>query len=193
VLANGVNFAENMRTAQKGSTVALTTVPAHTGGNPMGTLPVSHNTTPSKRGYFAIGIYGGKTPSNTGMLWRSAQSLGAAFIFTVGCRYLKYDRTDTTKASQHIPLIHFDSIDELKLAIPHGADLIGVELAESAEAINNFKHPERAVYLLGAEDHGLSNEALGACKRVVVLPGRYCLNVAVAGSLVMYDRWRGAR
>lgn len=142
------------------------------------------------RGFFAIGIYGGKTPQNTGMLWRSAQSLGAAFIFTVGCRYLKYDRTDTTKTAQHIPLFHYGSLSELRAAMPHGAELIGVELVEHAEPIRQFHHPERAVYLLGAEDHGLSDEAMDVCKRVVVLPGRYCLNVAVAGSILMYDRWR---
>lgn len=144
------------------------------------------------RGYFAVGIYGGKCAQNTGMLWRSAQSLGAAFIFTVGCRYLKYDRTDTTKAANHVPLFHFRDIAELKAKMPHGCDLIGVELTDDAEAIRSFNHPERAVYLLGAEDHGLSAEAIDACKRVVILPGRYCLNVAVAGSLVMFDRMRKA-
>jgi tRNA G18 (ribose-2'-O)-methylase SpoU len=146
----------------------------------------------SQRGYFAVGIHGGKCAQNTGMLWRSAQSLGASFIFTVGCRYLKYDRTDTTKAAMHIPLMHFRDMGELREKMPHGADLIGVELAEDAQPIREFHHPERAVYLLGAEDHGLSREALEACKRVIVLPGRYCLNVAVAGSIVMFDRIKEA-
>ena len=55
------------------------------------------------------------------------------------------------------------------------------------------EHPERAAYLLGAEDHGLSPAVLAMCHRIVVLPGRHCLNVAVAGSLILYDRWlRGA-
>lgn len=146
----------------------------------------------SQRGYFAVGIYCGKTPQNTGMLWRSAQALGAAFVFTVGCRYLKYDRTDTTKAAQHVPLFHFADMGELSRHLPHACELIGVELTDDAASIRGFTHPERAVYLLGAEDRGLSKEALAACKRVVVLPGRYCFNVAVAGSLVMYDRWKSA-
>lgn len=144
------------------------------------------------RGYFAVGIYGGKTPENTGTLWRSAQALGASFIFTVGCRYLKYHRTDTTKAPLHVPLFHFDTLDDLLKQCPGQADLVGVELTADATPIQAFTHPERAVYLLGAEDHGLSRDVLGRCRRVVVLPGRYCFNVAVAGSLVMFDRVRNA-
>lgn len=143
-----------------------------------------------QRGYFAVGIYAGKTPENLGTLWRSAQALGAAFIFTVGCRYLKYQRTDTTKAQNHVPLFHFDSLDDLLKRAPAGCDLVGVELTEDATPIAAFTHPERAIYMLGAEDRGLDEAALARCRRVVVIPGKYCLNVAVAGSIVMFDRVR---
>ena len=34
--------------------------------------------------FFGIGIQNGKTPENLGVLWRSAQNLGASFIFTIG-------------------------------------------------------------------------------------------------------------
>ncbi len=145
----------------------------------------------SRRGYFAVGIYSGKTPANTGTLWRSAHSLGASFMFTVGCRY-HYDRTDTTKAALHVPLFNFASVDELRRFAPKQCELVGVELTDVAEPIAAFEHPERAIYMLGAEDYGLSKDALDACSRVVVLPGRYCLNVAVAGSMVMFDRIRKA-
>jgi tRNA C32,U32 (ribose-2'-O)-methylase TrmJ len=39
------------------------------------------------------------------------------------------------------------------------------------------------------EDHGLKPDALEMCDDVVQLPGTRCLNVATAGSLVLYDRW----
>ncbi|MBP93126.1 MAG: rRNA methyltransferase, partial [Flavobacteriaceae bacterium] len=32
--------------------------------------------------FFGIGIQNGKTPENLGVLWLSAQNLGASFIFT---------------------------------------------------------------------------------------------------------------
>ena len=37
--------------------------------------------------FFGIGIQNGKTPENLGVLWRTAQNLGASFIFTIGNRY----------------------------------------------------------------------------------------------------------
>lgn len=51
-----------------------------------------------------------------------------------------------------------------------------------------FKHPERCIYLLGAEDAGLSRKALEMCYLLVQLPGDHCMNVSVAGSIMMYDR-----
>ena len=37
-----------------------------------------------EQGFFGIGIQNGKTPENLGVLWRSAQNMGASFIFTIG-------------------------------------------------------------------------------------------------------------
>ena len=48
----------------------------------------------------------------------------------------------------------------------------------------------KAIYILGSEDHGVPKSVLRSCREVVSLEaeeyGSY--NVAVAGSLVMYDR-----
>ena len=54
----------------------------------------------------------------------------------------------------------------------------------------SFEHPERAIYLLGAEDHGLPPAIVRQCSHVVSLEAARTpsYNVAVAGSLVMYDR-----
>ena len=56
--------------------------------------------------------------------------------------------------------------------------------------LDEFEHPERAVYILGAEDTGLPRAAAQACHRHVSLPSeRYAsYNVAMAGSIVLYDR-----
>ena len=40
--------------------------------------------------FFGIGIFNGKTPENLGVLWRSAQNMGASFIFTIGNSCLLY-------------------------------------------------------------------------------------------------------
>jgi tRNA G18 (ribose-2'-O)-methylase SpoU len=139
------------------------------------------------RGYYGIGIFNGKTIENLGTLWRSADLLGASFIFTIGKRYKK-QASDTMLSFKHIPLYHYETFEDFYNSIPFDCQLIGIELDAKSRHIAQFKHPERAVYLLGAEDNGLSKEIIGRCHHLVQLPGRYSMNVAVAGSIVMYDR-----
>jgi tRNA G18 (ribose-2'-O)-methylase SpoU len=141
----------------------------------------------SERGYFGIGIEHGKCEQNLGTLWRSAFAFEAAFIFTIGKRYQR-QASDTPSTWRHIPLTHYQDVADFKAAIPYDCRVIGIELHERAKPIVGFSHPERAVYLLGAEDHGLSKAALDVCQGLVVLPGKVCHNVAVAGSLVMFHR-----
>lgn len=54
--------------------------------------------------------------------------------------------------------------------------------------VYNLSKLKRAIYLLGAEDTGIPDNILNDCDSIVQLPGNYCLNVAVAGSIVLYDR-----
>lgn len=142
-----------------------------------------------RRGYYGIGIWHGKTETNIGTLWRSAWDFGASFIFTVGRRYKK-QASDTQKTWRHIPLWHFASLDELRDRVPYSARLICIELTETSYSLPNFAHPQRAIYLLGAEDHGLPERILAdnICLRIPTARP-FCLNVAIAGSLVMYDRF----
>lgn len=139
------------------------------------------------RGYYAIGIVGSKTPLNVGTLWRSAGIMGARFVFTCGRRYPK-QASDTIKAWKHVPFFEFDSTDDLFNHIPKDCVPVAVELDARACPLAPYTHPERAIYLLGAEDNGLPKAALERCRDIVQLPGEHCLNVAVAGSIVLYDR-----
>ena len=139
------------------------------------------------RGYFGIGIYNIKSEVNIGTLWRSAFQFGASFIFTVGRRYSKQS-SDTPNAIKHVPLLHYIDISDLLEHLPIDCPLIGIET--TGQDIQNLCHPERATYLLGAEDHGIPNNVLAQCHRVIGIPFSRIgsLNVAVAGSIVMYDR-----
>ena len=139
------------------------------------------------RGYFGIGIQNVKTVENIGVLWRSAFLLGASFIYTIGARYKKQP-SDTCKSWKSIPLYNYQTFDEFYNLMPYDCRLIGIELTNKSTPILNFKHPERCIYLLGAEDSGLSNEAIDKCHELIILPGTYCMNVSVAGSIVLFDR-----
>lgn len=137
------------------------------------------------RGFFAIGIYHTKNGTNVGTLIRSAYSFGADFIFTVGKRYKK--QSSAVKLHRHIPVLHFSTIENMREALPANCRMVAVEIDDKAIPIKEFKHPQRVVYLLGAEDHGLPPELLNGCQ-IIQLPGRHCLNVATAGAIVMFDR-----
>ena len=137
--------------------------------------------------YFGIGIQNGKTPENLGVLWRSAQNLGASFIFTIGNRYAK-QACDTHNAVKSIPYYHYDTFEEFFSNIPVGTRIVGVELTEEAQDLETFNHPRRCVYLLGAEDHGLSKQAIEKSHFLVKFNSTLSLNVSVAGSIIMYDR-----
>lgn len=139
------------------------------------------------RGFFEIGIVRGKTPVNVGTLWRSAYQLGAAGIFTIGARYPK-QASDTLQSWRHVPLREHLDFDAFHAAIPFSAPVVAIET--SGRPLSKFLHPERAIYLLGAEDHGIPRAVLERCHYCVSLEAvrTPSFNVAVAGSLVMYHR-----
>lgn len=143
-----------------------------------------------KRGFFAIGIFHNKTPQNIGTLWRSAQLYDAAFVFTVGARYEKQS-TDTPRTPAHTPLFHFADMDDLIAHLPWSTPLVGIEMDPRARMLGEYVHHERACYVLGAEDHGLTPDAADRCHDLVQIEGPkpQSHNVAVAGSLVLHHRW----
>lgn len=141
------------------------------------------------KGYFGIGIYMPKTSENIGTLWRSAHNLGASFMFTIGARAFMEQASDTTKASRHIPFYVYPTFEAFSDATPTGCRLIGIEQYDGAVDLVHFEHPDRACYLLGSEDNGIPQKALPFCTGGLIhIPTPMCLNVAVAGSIVMYDR-----
>lgn len=137
---------------------------------------------------FGIGIQHPKTTMNIGTLFRSAHAFGASMLFTIGPWRYSRQASDTTNAIGQIPYVHYRDAEDFKACRPVGVPLIGVELAPNARALPTFAHPRSALYLLGAEDHGITPDLLAMCQYVVQIPGARCLNVSAAGSIVLYDR-----
>lgn len=138
------------------------------------------------RGFFGIGIEYPRTAKNVGTLWRTAHIMKADFMFVIG--YYKPVATDTLRSWRHVPLFEYESLGQFYSSLPKDARLVGIELDERSVPLAGYRHPERAVYLLGSETDGLSQEALEHCTDVVQIPGEFSLNVSVAGSIVIYDR-----
>lgn len=142
---------------------------------------------PTARGYFAIGAERMSKSLNLGNLMRSAHGFGASFTFTVGATYQALEaRADTSKGQWHLPHYNWSSIDDI--ALPQGCKLVGVELLDDAIDLPSFRHPLRAAYILGPEMGSLSPLMLKKCDYTVKIPTSFCVNVAMAGAIVMYDR-----
>ncbi len=140
------------------------------------------------RGFFGIGVEGLSKPMNAGNLFRSAHAFGASFIFTIGAAYPRGEvgRCDTSDTPGEVPLYEFATVHELDL--PRGCSLVGVELVEGAVDLPSFRHPRQAAYILGPERGSLSEEILDKCRLTVKIPTKFCINMATAGAIVMYDR-----
>lgn len=141
--------------------------------------------------YFEIGIYQPRRADNLGTLWRTAYQLGAAGIFIVGRQY-RHQASDTAMTDQHIPLREYLTLEDFLAARPKGAVLVGVEMG--GVPLQQFRHPGRAIYLLGSENNGLPPRVLEQCNQIVAIEaiGKPSYNVAVAGALVMYHRQFGS-
>ena len=132
---------------------------------------------------------------NMGNLIRTGHAFGAAFAFTVRPEVnvltgetVTKALSDTSKSEGNIPFYEFASMADM--LIPKGCQLVGIELDDDAFELPEFRHPSRAVYVMGGERMGLSEAMKSRCKYLIKIPTKFSLNVATAGAIVMYDRVR---
>jgi tRNA G18 (ribose-2'-O)-methylase SpoU len=140
------------------------------------------------RGYFAVGAEGIHKGFNLGNLVRTSHAFGASFFFTVNAAvsYAEVKATDTSQADIHMPFYAYPNIGEFSL--PKDCALVGVELVDDAIELPSFRHPLRAAYIMGPENGNLSDAMIKRCDHIVKIPTKFCVNVGIAGAMVIYDR-----
>lgn len=139
------------------------------------------------RGFFGVGFYYPKTNTNIGSLMRTTHILGGDFFAIVGQR-IKNQASNTMHSHRHLPMFVYKDFEDFYSHIPYDCQLVGVEMHHKAVDIAQFPHPQRAIYLFGSEDNGLPESVIERCHHIVRLKGERSLNVACAGSIVLYDR-----
>lgn len=137
------------------------------------------------RGYAAIGLDNPKTDINVGSVLRAAGIYNASLVAASGGRW-KSDKTDTMKAYRHFPFLH--NMKSLKDVIPYDCVPVAVDLIEGATPLHEYKHPERAFYIFGAEDATLGERITGFCRDTIYIPTNGCMNLAATVNVVLYDR-----
>lgn len=140
------------------------------------------------RGYFGVGVQEISKSFNLGNLVRTSHAFGASFFFTINSdlNYREIKQSDTAHSDIHMPFYEHKGVADLDL--PRECSLVGVELTDEAVDLPRFLHPMRAAYVLGPEGGSLSPELIERCDHVVKIPMKFCVNVGVAGALVIYDR-----
>lgn len=139
------------------------------------------------RGFASIGLHRPKDAHNVGGAIRAAMCYDAASIAIsgdrIGARQIRH-AANTTAGYKHIPIMR----GELRDMIPYGATPVAVDLVDGATPLHEFYHPQSAFYIFGPEDGTLGEKVLEWCPRRVMIPTRFCMDLAATVNVVLYDR-----
>jgi TrmH family RNA methyltransferase len=122
-------------------------------------------------------------PGNVGTLLRSADAFGAGVMLSKGCadpfgpKALRAGMGSTFR----VPLAEFE-------VLPGSVALV----ADGGEPLENVDLERYSSFVLGSERDGLPAEVLTRCEVRATIPVRSVesLNVAMAGTIVLYERAR---
>jgi tRNA G18 (ribose-2'-O)-methylase SpoU len=139
---------------------------------------------------FAIAAWEISKEHNVGSLVRTAHAAAAAQVILIGEREWNVEAARTADLYTEIVQLPAD-VDGFRAHIRrHRWNLVAVELSENSTNLFDARYPDRPCFTLGAEIGGLPTELLDDAELIVQIPqwGLVpCLNLAVAGSIVVYD------
>jgi tRNA G18 (ribose-2'-O)-methylase SpoU len=131
--------------------------------------------------------------ANLGTLMRTCDAVGACIAVPDTHHYRTALEHGDTLGPGRRPCVHWIRTSKdrwIDLQRADGWQIVAVELAEGAVALPRLQPArERTVILLGHEWHGIPDqqvEAADVCVEIPMVGQGASLNVAVAGSLVLY-------
>ncbi len=129
-------------------------------------------------------------PGNIGTLVRTALAFGIdQIILSKGCVDLYNDKL--LRAMQgahfHISCIYRDLHEIIPMLQQNGVSVVGSAL-ENGQPIATIAREEKMAFVLGNEGNGMEKEIIALCNQIAYIPITTIesLNVAVAGSIMMY-------
>jgi hypothetical protein len=150
--------------------------------------------------FLAMGVDSPKKAMSVSSLWRSCYCFDADFIFSIGTPIEEVESVETfmylpKRVVDSMTFKHYENFAELKkVARMCEAKLVAVEWPITLGGyfrLTGYKHPDRAIYLLGSEVVNESKQSwwVPECDEVVTLPTKRCLAAASMGAIVLYDRY----
>ena len=138
-----------------------------------------------QRGFACIGLVRPKHACNVGAAIRACGCYGARLLIIQGGRDRPVHATDAFNWRRHLPIQRVDNLHDV---IPYDCVPVAVDLLPGAIPLDEYVHPERAMYIFGPEDGTLGKATTEWCRDVVSIPTRFCMNLAATVNVVLYDR-----
>jgi RNA methyltransferase, TrmH family len=153
-------------------------------GHPPRVIGVFRKGEPDARSAFSLALWRVSDPGNVGTLLRSADAFGAGVMLSDGCadpfgpKALRAGMGSTFR----VPLRDFDARNAVAL------------VAEGGDPLEELELGRYSTFVLGAERDGLPAEIVERCEARATIPARgvESLNVAMAGTIALYERARQA-
>jgi 23S rRNA (guanosine2251-2'-O)-methyltransferase len=87
-----------------------------------------------------------------------------------------------------------DTSEAVKRLMEKGYYVVGVEQANKATMLNNFKLPKKPIaIIMGNEVNGVAQEVIDICNQVIEIPQfgtKHSLNISVTTGIVVWDLWK---
>jgi len=138
---------------------------------------------------FAIAGWDTSKEHNVGSLVRTAHAAAAAEVILVGERDWNVEAAKTSEL--YTTVVSLPDMDAFAAHLDDKKyELVAVELHPTSVSLFDARYPDRPCFLLGAELDGIPEELIQQASTVVQIPQWGLvpsLNLAVAGSIVVYD------
>ncbi|MDB9743957.1 RNA methyltransferase [Fibrobacterales bacterium] len=134
-----------------------------------------------------IGLTNPQSPSNVGGVLRAAGCYQADKVCYTGVRYdtaMKFS-SNTQKEGRNIPI---SWTEDFLSDLEEDVKIICVDFIEGAIPLPEFKHPEKAIYIFGAEDGTVLQDVIDKADAAVYVPTVGCMNLAASVNVLLYDR-----
>lgn len=134
-----------------------------------------------------------KYPHNLGQIVRACACYGVSELFWTGDRInlrgngrkARLPREERLRKYRSVSYGRVEPLDEFHFL---GRVPVAVEIRNTFQFLPTFEHPEDALYLFGPEDGSLSKRLISQAHAHIVIPTRFCLNLAASVYTVLYDR-----
>jgi hypothetical protein len=147
------------------------------------------STNPVNRGYFGIGVEGISKPMNLGAVLRTAHAFHASFCFTIGACFNVRDvlASDTSVAFDSMPVQSL--CRRRQLSTPRSAAVWSASRSRMMRSICPASPIRRPAPMCWGPRRIRSRRRMQErCDFIIKIPTRFCVNLSVAGAIVMYDR-----